>query len=143
MRKEKLNEVFCRARTTGKERVGSVAMAQQRKCCRCPLPSEVDSDGHGEKFLLLLHGRLGGVVRIIDCVEKNLQTSYRAPSLYFSHPSVESQLARKTDTDPPIMTQSPRPRKTPDCTWLPRGQHSTCGNRRKDAEAVTVRKREE
>ena len=40
-------------------------MARQRKCCRCPRPSEVDSDGRGEKLLLLLRGRLGGVVRII------------------------------------------------------------------------------
>ena len=31
-------------------------------------------------------GRLGVVVRIIDCVEKNLQTSYHARPLYFSFP---------------------------------------------------------
>ena len=42
-----------------------------------------------------------GVKRIIDCVEKNLQTSYCALSLYLSFPPVESQLARKTDTVPP------------------------------------------
>jgi len=75
-------------------------------------------------------------------VEKNLQTSYRALPLYFSLPSVESQLARKTDTVPPynIMTQSSRPRKTPDRTRPPCGQHSTRGNRRKDTQAGTVRK---
>jgi len=55
----------------------------------------------------LVTGREVGLWReIIDWVEKNLQTIYRAPPLYFSHPSVESQLARKTDTVAPsnIMT---------------------------------------
>ena len=80
-------------------------------------------------------------MRIIDCLEKNLQTSYRIPPLYFSHPSVESQLARKTDTVTPIATQSPRPRKTHDRIWPPRGQHSIRGNRRKDTQAVRNRER--
>ena len=84
----------------------------------------------------------GGFGRI-DCVEKNLQTSNRTPPLYFSHPSVESQLAHKTDTVPSIVTQSPRPRKTQDCTRPPHSQHSTRGNRRKDVQAVPVRKQEE
>ena len=35
-------------------------MAQQRKCCRCPRPSEVDSDGRGKKFLLRAW-KVGGV----------------------------------------------------------------------------------
>jgi len=50
---------------------------------------------------------------IIDCVEKNLQTSYRAPPFIFFLSSVELQLAHKTDTVPSyhIMTQSSRPRK--------------------------------
>jgi len=63
-------------------------MAMERSCCCCT------------------RGRLGVLESIIDCVEKNLQTSYRAPPLYFSHPSVESQPAHKTDTVPPsnIMT---------------------------------------
>jgi len=52
MRTEK-NEIFCHTGVTGKERVGSVVMAQQRKCCRYPQPSEVDSDGCAEKLLLL------------------------------------------------------------------------------------------
>jgi len=88
--------------------------------------------------------KLGGF-GIIDCVEKNLQTSYHALSFILFPPSVESQLARKTDTVPPyfIMTQSLRPRKTHDLTRPPRGQHSTRGNRRKDAQAVTVREKEE
>ena len=116
-------------------------MARQRKYCRCPRPSEVDSDGRGEK-LLLLRGRLGCVARIIDCVEKNLQTSYCALLFILFLPSVESQLARKTDTVPPyhIMNQSSRPRKTHDRTRPPRSQHSTRGNRRKDTQAITVRK---
>jgi len=77
-------------------------------------------------------------------MEKNLQTSYRALSFILFPPSVESQLARKTDTVPPyfIMTQSLRPRKTHDRTRPPRGQHSTRGKRRKDAQAVTVREKE-
>jgi hypothetical protein len=54
------NEVFCRAYATGKERVGSVAMKRQRKCCRCPRPSEVDSDGRGGKLLLLRSRKVGG-----------------------------------------------------------------------------------
>jgi len=79
---------------------------------------------------------------IIDCVEKNLQTSYRTLPLYSSFP-LESQPARKTDTVPPsnIMTGSPRTRKTHDRTRPPCSQHSTHGNRRKDAQAVTVKKR--
>jgi len=78
----------------------------------------------------------------IDCVEKNLQTSYRTLPFILFLPSVETQLACKTDTVPPyhIMTQSSRPRKTHDRTWPPRGQHSTRGNRRKDTQARTVRK---
>jgi len=80
---------------------------------------------------------------IIDCLEKNLQTSYRALPFILFLPSVESQLARKTDTVPPyhIMTQSSRPRKTHDCSRPPRGQHSTRGNRTKDTQARTVRKK--
>jgi len=65
--------VFCCAGVTGKERVGSVVMARQRKCCRCPQPSEVDSDGHGEKLLLLRPWQVGNfsvLEGIIDCVEK-------------------------------------------------------------------------
>jgi len=88
-------------------------------------------------------GREIGLWReIIDCVEKNLQTSYRALPFILFLPSVESQLARKTDTVPPyhIMTQSSRPRKIHDRTRPPRGQHSTRGNRRKDTQARTVRK---
>jgi len=94
----------------------------------------VTASGHG--------GREIGLWReIIDCVEKNLQTSY-CTLLFILFLPVESQLARKTDTVPPyhIMTQSSRPRKTHDRTWLPRGQHSTRGNRRKDTQARTVRK---
>jgi len=34
---------------------------RQRKCCRCPRPSEVDSDGRGEKMLLLHLRKVGGV----------------------------------------------------------------------------------
>jgi len=50
---------------------------------------------------------------IIDCVEKYLQTSYRALSFIRFPSSVDSQLAREADTVPPynIMTQSSRPRK--------------------------------
>jgi len=36
-------------------------MVQQRKCCRCPCPLEVDSDGRGEKLLLLRSWKVGGV----------------------------------------------------------------------------------
>jgi len=99
-------------------------MAMGRSCCCCA------------------RGRLGVLEWIIDCVEKNLQTSYRALPFILFLPSVESQLACKTDTVPPyhIMTQSSRPRKTPDRTRLLRGQHSTRGNRRKDTQARTVRK---
>ena len=95
----------------------------------------VVAPGHG--------GREIGLWReIIDCVEKNLQTSYRALSFILFLPSVESQLARKTDTVPPyhIMTQSSRPRKIHDRTRPPRGQHSTRANRRKDTQARTARK---
>ena len=53
------NEVFCRASATGKERVGSVMTARQRKCCRCPRPSEVDSDGRGEELLFLRLWQVG------------------------------------------------------------------------------------
>jgi len=83
--------------------------------------------------------------KIIDCMEKDLQTSYRALSFILFLPSVESQLARKTDTVPPyfIMTQSLHPRKTHDRTRPPRGQHSIRGDRSKDAQAVTVREKEE
>ena len=86
----------------------------------------------------------GGFGRI-DCMEKNLPTSYRTLSFILFPPSVESQLARKTDTVPPcfIMTQSLRVRKTHDRTRPPRGQHSTRSNRRKDAQAVTVGEKEE
>ena len=94
----------------------------------------VTAPGHG--------GREIGLWReIIDCVEKNLQTSY-CTLLFILFLPVESQLARKTDTVPPyhIMTQSSRPRETHDRTRPPRGQHSTHGNRRKDMQARTVRK---
>jgi len=87
-------------------------MVQPRKCCRCPRPSEVDSDGRGEKLLLFRPQKVGGVgVDNRLCGEESPE-SYCAP-LYFSHPSVQSQLARKTDTVPlsTIMTQSPLPRK--------------------------------
>jgi len=65
------------------------------------------------------------------------------PSFILFLPSVESPLARKTNTVPPSnnTTRSPRPRKTHDRTRLPCGQHSTRGNRRKDAQAVTVKER--
>jgi len=95
----------------------------------------VAAPGHG--------GREIGLWReIIDCVEKNLQTSYRALPFILFLPSVELLLARKTDTVPPyhIMTQLSRPRKTHDRTWPPRSQYSTRGNRRKDTQARTVRK---
>ena len=36
-------------------------MARQRKCCRYPQPSEVDSDGRGEKLLLLRSQKVWGV----------------------------------------------------------------------------------
>jgi len=57
-------------------------MAVGRSCCCCA------------------RARLGVLEWTIACVEKNLQTSYCAPPLYFSHPSVELQLTRKTDTVP-------------------------------------------
>jgi len=92
---------------------------------------------------MLVVEKAGGGLQRIDCLEKNLQTSYCAPPLYFSHPSVESQLALKTDTVPPsnIITRSPRRRKTHDRNRPPRGQYSTRGNRRKDAQVVRNRKR--
>jgi len=60
----------------------------------------VAAPGHGGREIALWRD-------IIDCVEKNLQTSYRALPFILFLPSVESQLARKTDTVPPyhIMTQ--------------------------------------
>jgi hypothetical protein len=78
---------------------------------------------------------------IIDCVEKYLQTSYRALPFILFLPFVESQLACKTDTVPPspLMTQSLRPRKAHDRTRPPDSLHSIRSNRRKDMQAGTGR----
>jgi len=65
------------------------------------------------------------------------------PSFILFRPSVESQVAGKTDRVPlsNILTRSPRPRRTHDRTRPLRGQHSIRGNRIKDAQAVTVKEK--
>jgi len=69
-------------------------------------------------------GREVGLWReIIDCVEKKLQTSYRALPLYFSFPLWNHSLPARLTQFPSTMTQSLRPRKTHDRTRPPRGQH--------------------
>ena len=78
---------------------------------------------------------------IIDCVEKNLQTSYRALPLNFSFPLWNHSLPARLTQFLLIMTPSLRPRETHDRTRPPRGQHSIRGNRRTDTQAVRNRER--
>ena len=70
---------------------------------------------------------------IIDCVEKYLQTSYRAVPLYFSFPlwnhSLPARLTQFLHHDSIVA-----PKETHDRTRPPCGQHSNRDNRRKDAQ---------
>jgi len=81
-------------------------------------------------------GRLGVLEWIIDCVGRNLQTSYRPLLLYFSFPVWNHSLPTRLTQFLLIMTLSLRQRQTPDSTQPPCSQHSICGNRRKDTQAV-------
>jgi len=62
------------------------------------------SAGHGDREVGLWR-------EIIDCMEKNLQTSYRALPLYFSFPLWSHSFPARLTQFLPIMTQSSRRRK--------------------------------
>jgi len=85
--------------------------------------------------------KAGGGSERIDCVEKNLQTSYCALPLYFSFPLWNHSLPARLTQLLSIMTPSLCPRETHDRTRPPHGQHSILDNRREDTQAVRNRER--